>query len=481
MSVAAGGAVVLLAVAVRVVALDWGLPLKYAHIDESVVVFYSLRIAAGVFNPGFYDYPGLFLYLLAAAFRLGAALGNGSFADGIARYAAGDAGAFTLTARALSVAFAGATVALLNQTGRRWGGLSTGVVAGVLLAFNPLHVRHSHYGTVDALTVLLTFWALTRLCSYAAQRTRRGAFDAGALVGLAAAAKYFPGALLAPLLAIPFVKRDRDASVFAALSFAGAAAGFAVGSPPTWLAAPEFMARFGHLAPKMVGGADGAVPFLPTVAGLWRNAGPVALGLGVVGFWTFWRAGGERRWFAGSWGGMLLFLGFWSVQSDHYTLPLYPGLFLMAVEGARWLSRGREKVLWALWAILILVPLPRAARVLRDLSTTDTRLRAGVWARANLPAGASVLRFAHTPEFSPRDPYRVKVDFTNQLLDDALTTDNMKTLQDYEYVIHSEFSAGESPASRRLSRSFSLVHTESGPPSRFPHHPVVRIYRTRVP
>lgn len=473
--------VVMAAVAVRAVSLNWGLPLKYAHIDESVVTFYSLRIAAGEFNPGFYDYPALFLYLLAAAFRAVTALGPGSFADAVVRYTAGDAVSFTLTARGLSVAFAGATVALLIRVGRRWGGATAGVLAAVLLVVNPLHVRHSHYGTVDALTVFLTFWALARLAAFSGDRTPRGAFDAGALVGLAAAAKYYPGVLLLPLLAIPFVKRDGRAATLAAMGLGGAGVGFAVGSPPTWLAATEFVARFGHLAPKIVAGTGVSVPMVPTVAGLWHNAGPLTVVLGAVGFGSFWKAGGERRWLAGGWAGLLVFLGFWSIQSDHYALPLYPVLFLMAVEGARKVSRGRDKICWVLWGLLALAPLPRTARVLRDLSTPDTRLRAGAWARAHVPAGASVLRFAHTPEFGPRDPYRVKVDFTNGMLENALATDNMKTLRNHDYLILSEFEEAESPAATGLSRAFDLVHTERGPAPRFPHHPVVRVYRTRVP
>lgn len=64
-------AAVLLAAGLRAVAFGWGLPLKYAHIDESVVSFYAMRIASGVFNPGFYDYPGLFLNLLAGFFAPG--------------------------------------------------------------------------------------------------------------------------------------------------------------------------------------------------------------------------------------------------------------------------------------------------------------------------------------------------------------------------------------------------------------------------
>jgi hypothetical protein len=54
----------------RLWALDWAFPLKKGHIDEAVVVFYSLRAAAGNLNPdGFFDYPGLFLYALAALFK----------------------------------------------------------------------------------------------------------------------------------------------------------------------------------------------------------------------------------------------------------------------------------------------------------------------------------------------------------------------------------------------------------------------------
>lgn len=457
------------------------MPLKYAHIDESVVSFYATRIAAGVFNPGFYDYPGLFLYLLAVVFRAGLALGGGSFADWAARYAAGDSAALTLTARGLSVLFALGTVVLVFRTGRRWLGAAAGAIAAVLLAVDPLHLRHSHYGTVDALTVLLTFWAMARLAALSGDRTRRGAFNTGALVGLAAAVKYFPGIFVLPLAALPFVKKDRDAVPLAGIGVAGAALGFALGSPSTLLGLPDFFARLGHLAPKIIGAPGGTVPFLPTGAGLWANAGPAAVILGAAGFCDFWRSGGERRWFAGLWAGLLVFLGFWSVQADHYALPLYPGLFLMAVAGARWLSRGRAKVCWALWGVLLLAPLPRAARVLRDLSTPDTRLRAVAWARANLPAGATVLRFAHTPEFGPRDPYRVRVDFTNTILEKALATDDWQPLKEYDYVIHSEYTGNEGPAAARLSRAFALVHREAGPAARFPHHPVVRIYRTRVP
>lgn len=73
------------------------------------------------------------------------------------------------------------------------------------------------------------------------------------------------------------------------------------------------------------------------------------------------------------------------------------------------------------------------------------------------------------------------MDFTNTILEKALATDDWQPLKEYDYVIHSEYTGNEGPAAARLSRAFALVHREAGPAARFPHHPVVRIYRTRVP
>ncbi|MFH0948020.1 MAG: hypothetical protein V1833_03380 [Elusimicrobiota bacterium] len=50
---------------VRVWGINFAFPLRYAHIDESVVIFYTMRFFTGDFNPNpFFDYPTLYLYLL---------------------------------------------------------------------------------------------------------------------------------------------------------------------------------------------------------------------------------------------------------------------------------------------------------------------------------------------------------------------------------------------------------------------------------
>jgi len=56
---------ILAGLALRITGITWGLPLKYAHIDESVVIFYSFRFFSGDLNPRvFFDYHVLPLYCI---------------------------------------------------------------------------------------------------------------------------------------------------------------------------------------------------------------------------------------------------------------------------------------------------------------------------------------------------------------------------------------------------------------------------------
>src|SRR5688572_12134038 len=109
----------------RLWAIDWGMPLKHGHIDESVVVFYSLRVVAGDPNPRvFFDYPAFFLYALAALFKgaLAAARlagpGVPSNAEVLAAYTRGDGLLFLLgMGRVLSAVLGGLTAVVIARLG----------------------------------------------------------------------------------------------------------------------------------------------------------------------------------------------------------------------------------------------------------------------------------------------------------------------------------------------------------------------------
>ncbi len=474
------------ALLLRLWALDWGLPLKHAHIDESVVVFYALRVVAGDPNPQvFFDYPSLFLYVLAAAFQAvilaGKALGAvASTAQALDTYLQGDPTLFTLTARGLNAVLGTLTVVWVYRLGQRMGNPLAAVTAAGLLAVNRLHVLHSHYGTADVIAVFLSLLALERILVYWEKGELRAGGWGAFVIGLAAAAKYYPGLLALALLPAPFFLRLKKPWRFVLLFALLSAAGFCLGSPYSLLAPQRFFERFAHLFPKIVWQPErqGAVFLWPTLKNLLQNGGIVTCALG---FWGLWQAlrGENRPWkvLGGVFLGFLLFFGFWTMQSEHYALFCYPLLFLLAGLGAsrsarfhKWIPAGAALVL----AALALGP---TVRQLRVMSAPDTRLRALEWVRTHAPAGSRLLRFAHTPEFTRRDPYQVLVDWENKRLAGDFDPAALSREGPFDFILYGTYDPGADPVLERLKNRLSLAAKVEGPAPRFPHHPAVYIFK----
>jgi 4-amino-4-deoxy-L-arabinose transferase-like glycosyltransferase len=169
--------ILLLALALRAVHLDYGLPTIF-HPDERFVVGPALQmVETGDLDPGFYNYPALPMYVLAAAFTL-----DGGMAADIP-------GAVHL-ARRVTTLFGLATIVAVYVAGLLWRSRGTAYLAALLLAITPFHVMDSHYANVD---VPMAFWAVCALaCALAFVRTGalRWYLAASTAVGLAAASKY---------------------------------------------------------------------------------------------------------------------------------------------------------------------------------------------------------------------------------------------------------------------------------------------------
>jgi hypothetical protein len=475
-----------LALLFRLPGIQWGLPLKYAHIDESVVIHYSLRIVAGAINPGFYDYPGFFLYLLAGTIRLMALVHGWIFGTGLDQlmvaYGAGDPTFFTLTARGLTVAFALLTVGLLYSMGSRFSRWSVGLGAALLLGVNALHIRSSHYGILDVAACCMTLWAMDKIVTYGVtHRVQEGAV-AAFVIGLATATKYYPGILLGPLLILPFVGSFPKPHQMFGVILLMFAAGLFVGSPYTVLSAGEFFSRFNHLAPKIVGLPNHSVLFLPTLIHLWHNAGPMTLVAGAVGLgYAFWEKGPWRL-LAVLWSTLFIFLGCWVLQTPHYGLALYPPLFLFAFHAADQIPWRRPLPVLVLAGILVSSALPSAVQEVRYFQRQDTRLQAADWVRAHISPGSKILRFSHTPDFKRSDPFQIKVDFTDQRLSwmgqgPEEEKQGIQSFREFDYLIVS----GGQESTSLFDRSFSLVKRFSDPVPSGYHNPVVSIYATRPP
>lgn len=242
-------AIIMVAAALlRFWALDAGIPGSLG-IDEPQVMMRSVQMMrTGSLNPhGFFDYPGLYLYVqLAVAcvrFIVGAIGGEWTALN------EAQPEDFYLWGRAVTAVLGTLTVLLVYRVGLRWG-TRYALLASALMAVMPLHVRESHYVLTDVpLTFLVTLvlaWAFA-----AHERPTAANFArAGVAVGLAAATKY-PGGLsiLLPLLVAWMTPGVRPSRATAAFIACGSALGvFLLAAPYTWLDLPGFLNGFARLA-----------------------------------------------------------------------------------------------------------------------------------------------------------------------------------------------------------------------------------------
>jgi len=256
-------ALTVLATALRLYGLGWGLPdaskVHSYHPDEITVLAPTLamNLFAGEMNPHFFNYGSLFLYAvyfarliaegygwmdltpLLQALSQGGWLGVASSPTALHEFAQ-----LHLLARGLTAACGVVTVGLVFWWARRVYGRGAATLAAFLLATFPLHVQHSHFATVDVPLALLTTLALY-LAATAEGNERRMAI-ASFVAGLATAVKYSvaPALWLTLLLLwtwrVPFPLRLKRLVALTVLM----AAGFLLGCPYAVLDFPSFWRDF---------------------------------------------------------------------------------------------------------------------------------------------------------------------------------------------------------------------------------------------
>jgi Dolichyl-phosphate-mannose-protein mannosyltransferase len=174
-------ALLVLAAALRFTGLGWGLRHRPPLDERFFVANAAHMLARGDLDHGFYQYPGLFYYILAPVLLL--------VDDPLHNPEAYEA------ARALVAGFSVLTVALAYLLGRRLFGAASGLVAAALVAVSPLEIRTAHEVRPDVLLECATLWAFFVFGRLGT--SRREDAGAGIAIGAATALK-FSGALLAP-------------------------------------------------------------------------------------------------------------------------------------------------------------------------------------------------------------------------------------------------------------------------------------------
>jgi hypothetical protein len=415
--------ILIVALLLRATGIRWGIPdaLHYFsfHPDEWVILGYTLGLnfPHGQFDPQFYNYGTVYLYLLHLAILMGTTYGWLTLPNDIAQYEA-VAGLY-LTGRWLSVVAGVLTCWLTWEIGKRVCGYRCAAIAALLLATVPLHTLHCHFLTTDATATLFTTGALLATLGLYENGGRRTLMAASVMVGLAAATRYNAALVgIAPLLALWLRHREHQETWLgkAILLIVVSVAAFLLFCPGVWLNPEKFWNDFSYEA-KHVREGHGLV-FVNTGLGwvyhYWTN---LRFGLGlpllllstlsvaiaplsrrpkVIILWVFVLA-------------YYLFLGSFAVRFARYLLPLLPPLMVLTAwliaEGWRSTQQMGRVAVAAVTGVIVLYTFIWGAAVIITLMQPDPRLQALEWIRQNLPQGTRIgfatIPWFYTPPLSP--------------------------------------------------------------------------------
>src|SRR5260221_4713334 len=209
--------IVILGAALRFFPIWFGLPYAQARPDESVAIEHALGILSGDLNPHFFNWPSVTLYAFAALYKIASVLHVP-----LGPYA------LTLIPRGF-VALAGtATILVLARMARDAASRATALVAALFLSVAILHVRDSHFATVDVLTTLLATASLALLIAALRNDSIKLFTLAGLVGGLATSTKYNVALLMVAMAAAQNRRLYHRGKRFWA--------------PPSWGAPPYFLA-----------------------------------------------------------------------------------------------------------------------------------------------------------------------------------------------------------------------------------------------
>lgn len=418
---------ILLALAVRLPHLGWGLPTieEEAYPARKAIEMWDFPGGRVTLDPATAGWPALSFYAQLMQQHLQYALGrlDGTYGDRLDYWVAWllDPSPMILWGRALATLLSVGIVAAAAVLGRRLTGTAGFWIAGLVLAASPLLVRHAQLIDPDGWVGLFAALGVLAIVAVAQDGRSRDYLLAGLWIGLGTAAKYTP-LLLAISLAVVHLQRlggegrsrrrlgldDRR------IWLAGLAAvlAFVIASPYTLLdwgvLRRDLEWQGGHLAAGHFGQAGQG----PGWQHYMLRVLPAALGwpafvLGVVGLGLAARRGPRHRallWCALP---LLLVLGALQTHFDRYMIPL---LLPLAVGGAvawttaaaRWGRPGRRVLPAAGLLVLLLPPGLATWHHHRVQAMPASGALAGAWLSAHVdPAHESVLTERYGPDLAP--------------------------------------------------------------------------------
>jgi len=396
------GLVLLGAAALRLWGLNFGLPNTEARPDESTVIYISLRALLFDPAPASLVYPTAYTYLLAGVYAVYALLAK-LFASGaglLNEYASAPGNIYLIN-RFLAALSGTATVYVLYKTARLRAGARAGLLAALFMAVCYLHVRDSHFGTLDVPMTLFIAWSVYYMAKWEDNPSALNYALAGLLAGLATGSKY-AGILLVVHGIFAHIAASKGRKFFQIVGDgkiwifeAALVAGFFVSTPHAFLDFSQLTADFSYHK-NLHGVMHGSNLWHHISLSLNYGLGWPLMAAGFAGF--IWCAMARWRLFLALFPfAVLYFAAADKVSSGYvrYAIPLLPFFCLSAAllleRVLQLLPQARQKAAVVLLALAFSVfPSYSSLRFDMLLARPDTRNGAFAAARAMIPDGASV-------------------------------------------------------------------------------------------
>jgi hypothetical protein len=421
-----------IALGLRVWGITFGLPYDFTY-DEPHEILRALKLGAGEFDWDRGGKGGLYYLLFleyGAVYGVWWTAGRIRSAHEFALQYLQDPSIFYLTGR-LTVALMGTmTCLIIFLIGRRVHDCRVGLGAAFIGATAYFHGFWSHVINVD-IGMALALWAsILAYLRYEDTRKLRWLVTAGVLGGVAIAFK-LPGAIVLPILLLALISRtDSWRSPHHLLKEAGIvgltlALSLIVIAPDTAISLASLHEHFSQaIAPKsdLEGSAQGQILYAVDAVTVYQEKTwsaylkilivnynlPITLGALLGAVLGLLR---KHRWDIIWCFFIVMFLVILTAagraESEHYLLPIMPGLWLLSSRAVVIVLGHRQTLLLPAFVCTVIVPL--AALVRQDYMWTkpDTRVLAKQWIEANIPAGAKILmdgmryRFVQSPPLNP--------------------------------------------------------------------------------